>query len=154
MPLNQFGQKVLAGMVDQTINPTIHTFQSNNATDINAGDLVTVVATPAGRVPMVARVASVTTAGQITGVVCLDPKKDVYKIGTVAGPFMQVALPGSVIYVKFTNAAVAANLRVAFSATGLYKVAVSTNQAIGITWNDVAANGIGRILVIKPEIMP
>lgn len=145
MALNQFTQKPLKGQVDQTINPTIHTFQSDNVADLNAGDYVSVKASPASRVPLVIANIIATTAGFISGIVTLDPKQDTYK----QGQYLQVALPGSVAYVQFSAAAVAANVEVAVSSKGVFKAAVTGDKVVGVTWNDVASGGIGRVLVIQ-----
>lgn len=151
MPLNQFTQKPIKGQVDQTINPSIHTFQSDNVADLVAGDLVTVKASPASRVPLIVAVAAasgVNSAGIISGVVTLSPKQDTFK----QTQYAEVALPGSVAYVQFSAAAVAANVEVAYSAKGVFKAAVSTDKVVGVTWNDVASGGIGRIMVLQPYV--
>lgn len=145
MALNQFTQKPLKGMVDQTVNPSIFTFQSDNVADLNAGDYVSVKASPASRVPLVIANIIATTAGFISGIVTLDPKQDTYK----QGQYLQVAGPGSVAYVQFSAAAVAANVEVSVSAKGVFKAAVTGDKVVGVTWNDVAASGIGRVLVVQ-----
>ena len=147
MALNQFSQNPLKGQVDQTINPSILTFQTTNVADVLAGDYVSVIAgSPAGQVPQVNAIVAVATAGLLGGVVTLDPKQDTYK----QGQFLQVACAGSVAYVQFSAAAVAANVEVAVSAKGVYKAAVATDKVVGITYNSVASGGIGRIMVVQP----
>lgn len=150
MPLNQLTQKPIKGQVDLTINPSIWTLQSSDVANIVAGDLVTIKTTPGGQVPQCGVSTSTTNSGQLTGVATLSAKQTEFK----QGELLEVAMPGSVVYIQVSNAAVAGNIRLSYSAKGIFKAAVSTEQAVLITLNAVAANGIVRAMVIKPEILP
>jgi len=150
MPLNMITQQVLKGQVDLTINPSIYTMQSTDVANIAAGDLVTVKASTAPAVPACGVVTSTTNSGFLTGVATLSPKQTEFK----QSEMLEVALPGSVVYVQFSAAAIAANVRVSYSAKGVFKAAVTTEQAVGVTINSVASGGVGRIMIIKPELLP
>lgn len=160
MALNQFAQSVLAGMVDLTIFNQIFTFQHKNAeaNPLLASDLVRLDPTAVGQVPVV--VAASLATQKPAGIAILNPMRQ----STKGGQLLEVAAPGSTIYVKF-SAAVQRDQLVAFNAKGTinaqgvvtdatYKIAASGNYAIGKVLDPTGANGIGRIQVIEPVLIP
>lgn len=159
MPLNQFAQSVMPGMVDLTIFNQIFTFQHKvaEATPIFGSDLVRLDATAVGQVPVVTACTAATQ--KPAGLSILNPMRQ----STKGGQLLEVAAPGSTIYVTF-SVAVQRDQLVAFNAKGTitgqtvtsatYKVAATGNYAIGKVLDPTGINGVGRIQLIEPVLIP
>lgn len=159
MALNQFAQSVMAGMVDLTIFNQIFTFQHKNAeaTPIFGSDLVRLDASGVGQVPVVTACTAATQ--KPAGIAILNPMRQ----STKGGQLLEVAAPGSTIYVTF-SANVTRDQLVAFNAKGTisgttvtpatYKVAATGNYAIGKVLDVTASGAVGRIQLIEPVLIP